>query len=103
MSWCCLGQWTPLSGSQHQFRASSHGHASLDVRLGAFCLWFADRSDVVGRDDIASRKLEMPTLVLWADSDGALGPQLLNGLQGYVPDISIHTLKNCSHWIQQDR
>lgn len=47
--------------------------------------------------------LQMPTLVLWADSDGALGPQLLNGLSDYVSDLQVHTLQNCSHWIQQDK
>lgn len=66
-------------------------------------LCVADSGGVAGRDEITSKKLEIPTLVLWADLDGALGPQLLRGLPGYVPDVSIHTLKNCSHWIQQDR
>ena len=55
------------------------------------------------RDIMRSKPLQIQTLVLLADSDGALGPQLLNGLPGYVPNVEVHTLKNCSHWIQQDR
>ena len=81
-----------------------HANSSLlGLTAGTTDLCITDSGDVAGRDEITSRKLKMPTLVLWADSDGALGPQLLRGLSGYVPDVSIHTLKNCSHWIQQDR
>lgn len=45
----------------------------------------------------------VPTLVLWADHDGALGKELLRGIGRYVHDLrGIEVLKNCSHWIQQD-
>lgn len=73
----------------------------LEAGIADLCI--SDSDGVTAREEIAARKLDIPTLVLWADSDGALGPQLLRGLPDYVSDVSIHTLKKCSHWIQQDR
>lgn len=49
------------------------------------------------------RVLDVPTLVIWADQDIALGPGLLRGLGKYVSTLRIETLKDCSHWAQQDR
>lgn len=49
-------------------------------------------------------KLRVPTLVLWADNDVALGPGLLRGTDRYVEDLRIEVVGgNCSHWLQQDR
>ena len=45
----------------------------------------------------------MPTLVLWAGADPALGMQLLNGMADVVADPQVHVLEGCSHWIPQDR
>ena len=47
--------------------------------------------------------MEMPTLVLWADSDPALATGLLRGIEDIVAAPEVHILENCSHWIQQDR
>ncbi len=45
----------------------------------------------------------MPTLVLWADQDIALGTQLLRGLERYVERLQVQVLPDSSHWLQQDR
>lgn len=50
-----------------------------------------------------SHKVEMPTLVLWADSDAALGVGLLRGIDKEVPRAEVHVLENCSRWVQQDK
>jgi pimeloyl-ACP methyl ester carboxylesterase len=44
----------------------------------------------------------MPVLVLHGDSDGALGVQLLDGIEAAVPHSTVKVLKDCSHWVQQD-
>jgi epoxide hydrolase 4 len=49
------------------------------------------------------RPLQVPTLCIWADCDKALRPQLLRGIGKYVETLRVETLKNCSHWAQQDR
>ena len=47
--------------------------------------------------------MKAPTLVLWADSDAALGVGLLRGIEKEVPRVEVHVLKDCSHWVQQDK
>lgn len=45
----------------------------------------------------------MPTLLMWAESDGALAPRLFEGTEAHVDDLTNIGLPNCSHWAQQDR
>lgn len=54
-------------------------------------------------DAALARTITVPTLLLWADHDAALGPQLLRGTEKYVPGVKIHILENCSHWAMQDK
>lgn len=58
-----------------------------------------------GIQSVKEAKISIPTLVIWAENDAALGLSLLNGLQKYVNDkfLRIEVIKNCSHWCQQDR
>ena len=52
-----------------------------------------------------SSKISVPTLVIWADQDMALGMQMLRGIEKYVERslLRIEILRDCSHWCQQDR
>jgi pimeloyl-ACP methyl ester carboxylesterase len=43
-----------------------------------------------------------PTLVLWAEDDFALGKELTYGLERGVPDLTLHTIANCGHWVQNE-
>lgn len=45
--------------------------------------------------------VEVPTLVLWGVRDRALGTELLDGLERYVPDLRIERL-DASHWVMAD-
>jgi pimeloyl-ACP methyl ester carboxylesterase len=49
------------------------------------------------------KPFSVPTLVLYGDSDAALGPQLWKGLDHVVTGAQLHCLENCSHWVQQDK
>jgi pimeloyl-ACP methyl ester carboxylesterase len=48
-------------------------------------------------------KCTVPTLLVWADKDIALGPQLLRGTERYVETLRVEVLRGCSHWAQQDQ
>lgn len=48
-------------------------------------------------------KLQVPTLLIWGANDTALGPQLAKQIPGFVEDLDLHILEDCSHWAQQDR
>jgi pimeloyl-ACP methyl ester carboxylesterase len=46
--------------------------------------------------------IEAPTLLLWAEDDVALGKPLTYGLERWVPDLQIHYIPNCGHWVQNE-
>nr|WHW29549.1 putative hpoxide hydrolase [uncultured bacterium] len=44
-------------------------------------------------------KVRLPTLVIWGEADRALLPSLLDGLEGFVPDMRIERMAQASHWV----
>ena len=49
------------------------------------------------------RSLEkVPTLVLWGEGDRYLGPELLDGLDAFVPDLRLVRIPGASHWLPAD-
>ncbi|MEJ2209669.1 MAG: alpha/beta hydrolase, partial [Anaerolineae bacterium] len=46
--------------------------------------------------------IEAPTLLLWAEDDVALGKGLTYGLERWVPDLEIHYIPDCGHWVQNE-
>jgi pimeloyl-ACP methyl ester carboxylesterase len=44
----------------------------------------------------------MPTLMIWGEKDIALGKELTYGTNRFVPNLRIHYIPNCSHWVQQE-
>ena len=49
--------------------------------------------------DPARVTVTMPTLVIWGDADTALLPSLLDGLEEYVPKLTLKRIPNGSHWV----
>ena len=48
--------------------------------------------------------LSMPTMVIWAQNDIALGPELCDGIDQYfLGHFELHTIARCSHWVQQEQ
>ena len=47
--------------------------------------------------------VSLPTLVLWAMEDVALPPELIDGLDDYIPDLTLETVAGTSHWIIHER
>ncbi len=43
-----------------------------------------------------------PTLLIWAEDDVALGRVLTLGLERWVPDLRIHYVPQCGHWVQNE-
>ena len=43
--------------------------------------------------------VRVPTLVIWGESDTALLPELLDGLDTCVPDLRIERIPKGSHWV----
>jgi len=47
-------------------------------------------------------RVTMPTLMIWGEQDIALGKELTYGTGRFVPDLRIHYIPDCSHWVQQE-
>lgn len=43
--------------------------------------------------------IEAPTLVIWGMNDIALPPELLSGLDNYVPNLSLKQIEDGTHWV----
>jgi epoxide hydrolase 4 len=46
-----------------------------------------------------SLTVNLPTLVIWAMNDVALPPALIDGLDDYVPQLTIKKVHNGTHWV----
>ncbi|RYF39346.1 MAG: alpha/beta hydrolase [Comamonadaceae bacterium] len=47
--------------------------------------------------------VKLPTLVLWAMDDIALPPELIDGLDAYIPDLTLEKVEGATHWIVHER
>ena len=43
--------------------------------------------------------IDLPTLVVWGMDDVALPPDLIQGLDHYIPDLTLHKVQGATHWI----
>lgn len=48
-------------------------------------------------------QVQAPTLMIWGEDDAALGKELTYGAEAWVPDLRVHYIPNCSHWVQQEQ
>lgn len=45
----------------------------------------------------------LPALVLWGTGDTALLPELLDGLQAYVPKLQLERIEGATHWVVHEQ
>jgi epoxide hydrolase 4 len=48
-------------------------------------------------------RIEVPVLVMWGMQDKALLPKLLEGLDAYIPQLTVHRLPDASHWVVHEQ
>lgn len=48
-------------------------------------------------------RITVPTTLLWGEADHALLPGLLDGLEHWVPQLSVHRQPQASHWIVHEQ
>ena len=51
----------------------------------------------------ASGHIEAPTLVLWGERDGSFVPANLDGLQRWVPQLTLRLFGDAGHWLPRER
>ena len=48
-------------------------------------------------------EVQLPTLVIWATGDTALPPALLDGLEEFVPQMTLQRVDGATHWIVHEQ
>lgn len=69
--------------------------------LTAMINYYRNAFDTFGQGEWSL--LDVPTLMIWAEKDTALGKELTYGTEEYVRNFQIRYIPNCSHWVQQER
>jgi len=52
---------------------------------------------------LESDRITMPTLMISAENDPILTPQMADGMEGNIPNLTKRLIKNCGHWTQLER
>jgi pimeloyl-ACP methyl ester carboxylesterase len=47
-------------------------------------------------------RITVPCLMISAEDDIFLPPELVNGMEEYVPDLEKHLIRECGHWTQAE-
>lgn len=47
--------------------------------------------------------IKLPTLVVWGMQDLALPPSLIDGLDAYIPDLTLKRVHDATHWIVHEQ
>jgi len=51
---------------------------------------------------VHSARIDAETLIIWGDRDTALVPELLDGIERFVPRVRIHRMPDVGHWVQNE-
>ena len=66
-----------------------------------------DPADVATRPvrphDPVALAVRVPTLVIWGEQDTALLPGNLDGLEHYVPDLTLRRIPDAGHWVVHEQ
>lgn len=52
---------------------------------------------------VGTEKIEHPCLMVTAEWDPALRPELAAGMPNLCPDLEMHKIEKCGHWTQQEK
>jgi epoxide hydrolase A/B len=52
---------------------------------------------------LAGARIEVPSLMVTAEWDPALRPEMAAGMPSFVPDLETHMIRACGHWTQQEK
>jgi pimeloyl-ACP methyl ester carboxylesterase len=52
---------------------------------------------------LASARIEVPSLMVTAEHDPVLRPELAEAMREFVPDLEIVNIAGCGHWTQQEK
>lgn len=53
--------------------------------------------------DLEGSKITMPALMVCAENDPITTPQMAEGMESHVSNLTTRLIKNCGHWTQQEQ
>ncbi|ACB94352.1 alpha/beta fold hydrolase [Beijerinckia indica] len=82
-----------------QYRANALIPGAMTAMLNYYRAAFR-----AGRKAMApsQNRVEVPTLIIWGEEDGALEKSLVFGTERFVSDLTVRFLPGVSHWVQQE-
>ncbi|MGQ7829292.1 alpha/beta fold hydrolase [Altererythrobacter sp. Z27] len=80
------------------YRAAAAQPGALTAMVNYYRALFQTRDGLRLGDGI----VHVPTLVIWGEQDLAIDIHVLDGMEQYVPDLTVRRFPNASHWVQQD-
>ena len=87
-----------LTGGLNYYRANHAGPpvpAEMEKMIGA--------SGMAIPPELAQMKVRVPTLVIWGEQDVALTVKNLDGLENYVPELTVKRIADASHWVVHEK
>jgi len=52
---------------------------------------------------LEGKQITMPTLMITAEGDPILIPQMTDGMEDHIPNLTKHLIRDCGHWTQLER
>jgi len=53
--------------------------------------------------ELDGARIEVPSLMITAEHDPVLRPELAEVMRGLVPDLEVHAIAGCGHWTQKEK
>lgn len=80
------------------YRAAAARPGALTAMLNYYRALFQTRDAL----QIGDGMVHVPTLVIWGEQDVAIDIHVLDGMEQYVPELTLRRFPDASHWVQQD-
>lgn len=79
--------------------APDHAHVNIQV----YRQFLVGEVPGLGLGRYRSRRLPMPTLLLFGEEDAAVNRRMLNGYEGHADDMRVELVPNCGHFIVDEQ
>jgi pimeloyl-ACP methyl ester carboxylesterase len=86
-----------LRGGLNYYRAAPFEPPAPDEKSGL------SEGDMIDALNFETLEVKVPTLVIWGEKDTALLTANLDGLEDYVPDLTIKRVPDGSHWVVNEK
>ena len=80
------------------YRAAAARPGALTAMINYYRALFQTRDAL----QTGNGMVEVPTLVIWGEQDVAIDIRVLDGMEEFIPDLTLRRFPGASHWVQQD-